>query len=69
MTALSLQEWLTFIGTEIHKSFSPLFSAAMPEDFKHFFRDKLASRFKWLDARLPGRSNGVVAPAPGASPL
>jgi glutathione S-transferase len=50
-----LQEWLTFIGTEIHRSFSPLFSAAMPEEGKQFFRDKLVSRFKWLDAQLPGR--------------
>src|SRR5438128_8922655 len=29
-----LQEWLTFIGTELHRSFSPLFNPAMPEDGK-----------------------------------
>jgi len=30
-----LQEWLTFIGTELHKGcFSPLFSPATPADFK-----------------------------------
>src|SRR4051794_8564530 len=29
-----LQEWLTFIGTEIHKQFSPLFNPAMPEEAK-----------------------------------
>ena len=50
-----LQEWLTFIGTELHKTFSPLFSAAMPENGKQFFRDKLASRFQWLDGQLAGR--------------
>ena len=50
-----LQEWLSFIGTELHKSFSPLFGAAMPEDGKQFFRDRLASRFQWLDGQLAGR--------------
>ena len=47
-----LQEWLTFIGTEIHKSFSPLFNAAMPEEGKQIYRDRLASRFKWVDGQL-----------------
>jgi glutathione S-transferase len=50
-----LQEWLTFIGTEIHKTFSPLFNPNMPEDGKKVFRDKLASRFQWLDGQLAGK--------------
>jgi len=50
-----LQEWMGFIGSEIHKSFSPLFSAAMPEDGKQVFRDKIASRFQWLDGQLPDK--------------
>ncbi|MDB5872733.1 MAG: gst [Ramlibacter sp.] len=50
-----LQEWLTFIGTEIHKSFAPLFNAAMPEEGKQIFRDRLANRFRWLDGQLAGR--------------
>ena len=52
-----LQEWLTFIGTEIHKTFSPLFQPAMPEDGKQIFRDKLASRFKWR--RRPARRQAL----------
>jgi glutathione S-transferase len=51
-----LQEWLTFIGTEIHKTFSPLFSPAMPEEGKQIFRDKLATRFKWVDGELAGKN-------------
>jgi glutathione S-transferase len=47
-----LQEWLTFIGTEVHKQFSPLFNPAIPEDVKKMQRDKLASRFQWIDAEL-----------------
>ena len=50
-----LQEWLTFIGTELHKSFSPLFNQAMPDAAKQIFRDKIRSRFQWVDSQLEGR--------------
>ncbi len=48
-----LQSWLNFIGTELHKSFSPLFNPAMPEEAKRLFKDKLAERLQWLDGELP----------------
>lgn len=50
-----LQEWLTFIGTEVHKSFSPLFHPAMPEEAKAIFRDKIRQRLAWVDGQLEGR--------------
>ena len=50
-----LQEWLTFIGTEIHKTFSPLFNPAMPEEGKQISRDRLASRFECVDGQLAGK--------------
>ena len=50
-----LQEWLTFIGTEIHKTFSPLFNPATPDETKTMSRDKLASRLKWVDGQLEGK--------------
>jgi glutathione S-transferase len=50
-----LQEWLTFIGTEIHKTFSPLFWPAMPEEAKKMFRDRLLARFQWVDGQLAGK--------------
>lgn len=50
-----LQEWLTFIGTEIHKTFSPLFNPAMPEEGRQIFRDKLAGRLRWVDGQLAGK--------------
>ena len=50
-----LQEWLTFIGTEIHKTFSPLFNPNMPEEAKQSFRDKLASRFAFVDKELANK--------------
>ena len=50
-----LQEWLTFIGTEVHKSFSPLFNPNMPEDGKKISRERLATRFKFLDGELANK--------------
>jgi glutathione S-transferase len=51
-----LQEWLGFVGTEIHKSFSPLFNSAMPEEGKKIYRDRLALRYKWLDGQLADKA-------------
>ncbi|MDB5883803.1 MAG: gst [Ramlibacter sp.] len=51
-----LQEWLTFIGTEIHKTFSPLFNPEMPEEGKKLSRERLASRFKYVDGELKGKN-------------
>ena len=55
MQRYRLQEWLTFIGTEIHKSYSPLFNPNMPEDAKTTFKTKLKTRYEWLDSQLEGK--------------
>jgi glutathione S-transferase len=47
-----VQEWLNFIGTEIHKSFSPLFNPANPDAMKQAASDKLTTRFTWLEKQL-----------------
>jgi glutathione S-transferase len=39
-----LKQWLNFISTEIHKSFSPLFRPAAPEATKQFAIDTLTAR-------------------------
>ena len=54
MERYRLQEWLTFIGTEIHKQFSPLFNPAMPEEAKALFRQKILDRLAYVDRRLAG---------------
>jgi glutathione S-transferase len=51
-----LQEWLTFIGTEIHKTYSPLFNPNLDDAAKQVFRDKLISRYRWVDGELQGRA-------------
>ena len=50
-----LQEWLTFIGTELHKGFSPLFNPATPEDYTPMVRERLLQRLQWVDGQLAGK--------------
>jgi glutathione S-transferase len=50
-----LQEWLNFITSEIHKSFSPLFKPNTPDDYKKIARENIGARFEWLDRQLDGR--------------
>lgn len=50
-----MQAWLNFIGTELHKGFSPLFNPATPEDFKDITKTKLLGRLKWVDGELAGK--------------
>lgn len=52
MERYRLQEWLTFIGTEIHKQFSPLFNPATPEEAKPLFRQKILERLAHVDRHL-----------------
>ena len=47
-----LQEWLNFVTSEIHKQFSPLFDPSTHEETKTKQREKLATRFDWLEPQL-----------------
>jgi glutathione S-transferase len=47
-----LMEWLNFITSELHKSFTPLFKPTTPEDYKKMARDNLAERYAYLDEKL-----------------
>lgn len=49
-------EWLNFISTELHKSYSPLFNPAMPEEGKAVYRERLKGRYKYLNEQLEGKS-------------
>jgi glutathione S-transferase len=46
------QEWLHFIGTEIHKAFSPLFNPQLADDAKEAQRAKIAARFDYVEKQL-----------------
>jgi glutathione S-transferase len=56
MARYRLMEWLNFISTEVHKAFSPLFNPAMPEDAKKLSRDRLITRYQYIDQQLAGKS-------------
>jgi glutathione S-transferase len=47
-----LQETLNFITSELHKSYSPLFNSAMPDEAKALFKDKLTQRYAHVDQLL-----------------
>jgi glutathione S-transferase len=55
MERYRLQEWLTFIGTELHKGHSPLFAPGTPEDYKPQVRERLQARFAWVNQQLAGK--------------
>jgi len=46
---LRANSWLTFISSEIHKTYSPLFNKDLSEEAKATFKAKLAKRFDELD--------------------
>jgi len=49
-----LLEWLNFITTELHKNFGPMFSPALADDAKAFFKDRVMGKFKYLETALAG---------------
>jgi glutathione S-transferase len=51
-----MQSWLTFIGTELHKGFSPLFNPATPAEYKPLVVERLVSRLKYIDSQLAGKN-------------
>lgn len=50
-----LVEWLNFLGTELHKNFSPLFNPAATDDMRAAARANLENRYGYLDRALAGR--------------
>ena len=55
MERYRLQEWLNFITSELHKSFSPLFDANAPDEWKTTVKARLAKRFDWLSQQLEAK--------------
>ncbi len=52
MDRIKLQSWLNFVTSELHKGFSPLFNPSMPDEAKKIFRERLGTRFAYLDKHL-----------------
>jgi len=52
MERYRLQEWLNYIATEIHKSYSPLFSKTTPEETRINMQNLLSRRVGFVEAHL-----------------
>jgi glutathione S-transferase len=55
MARYRLQEWLTFISSELHKSFSPMFNKDTTEEVKTNARNLLAKRFAYVETQLANK--------------
>ena len=63
-----VQEWLNFIGTELHKNFGALFNRANPDAVKESAKANITKRLVYLNDKLAGKqylmgSNFTVADA------
>lgn len=44
--------WLNFIGTEVHKNYSPLFNPSLGDEVKNYAIGNLRKRYSWLNDEL-----------------
>ena len=56
MERVRLQEWLNYITSELHKTFSPLFNKKASDDWKAAARELLDRRIGYVAKALEGRS-------------
>lgn len=50
-----LQDWLSFIGSELHKNLPPIFLPGIPDDYRDIARAKLAVRLSYMNDELEGK--------------
>jgi glutathione S-transferase len=55
MERYRVEEWMNYIASELHKSYSPLFRPNTPEEYKTIVRGNLAKRLALLDQALVGK--------------
>ncbi|MFH8134418.1 glutathione transferase GstA [Pantoea osteomyelitidis] len=52
LTRYQTLAWLSYIGTELHKSFTPLFRPDTPEAYKPLVRQQLEKKFHYVNSAL-----------------
>jgi glutathione S-transferase len=52
MARYRVMEWQNYVGTELHKSYSPLFKPDLVEEGKAWLRRALRKRYEFVDSRL-----------------
>lgn len=55
MARYRVMEWQSYITSELHKSFSPLFNPAFDSTAKSIFADGLRKKFGWVSDQLRGK--------------
>ena len=50
-----LQEWLTYINSELHKNIGPMFNPALSDDAKGVFKERATGKFRYVDSQLAGK--------------
>lgn len=50
-----VQEWLNFVGSELHKSFGPLFKPNTPDEYKAISKENIGKRLDFVDRQLAGK--------------
>jgi glutathione S-transferase len=63
-----VMEWQNYVGSELHKSYSPLFSRDVDEAGKAFFKKALRRKYEWVAGRLADKDflTGATFTAPDA---
>ena len=56
MARYRVMEWQSYITSELHKSFSPLFNRALDAPAKAVFGAILSKKFGWVSGQLRGKS-------------
>jgi glutathione S-transferase len=56
MERYRLEEWLSFVNSELHKCYTPLFRQDAPEGAKEYARRTLTGRLDWLERSWGSRS-------------
>ena len=51
-----VMEWLSYVGSDVHKTIGPLFHPHMPETAKEIHRQNLKRRLTYVDEQLAHRS-------------
>ncbi|WP_313590308.1 glutathione transferase GstA, partial [Pantoea septica] len=52
LTRYHTLEWLSFISSELHKTFTPLFKSDTPDSYKPLLRARLEQQFRFVDKAL-----------------
>lgn len=50
-----VQEWLSFIGSEMHKNLPPMFLPGIPDDYRDIARARLGVRLAYVNDALEGK--------------